>query len=326
MEKRKILVTGIGGNVAQGIIRNIRNCYNDIYIVGSNIFDFSAGNHLVDKFYKVSYADSDHYIGEIGEIVEKEKIELIIPSTDLEIYYLSLNRSKINCKIASSSANTAHIYLDKYQSYLHHKQHDIPFAETLKPSNYKNQFKDVILKPILGRGSRGILINPQNISTFSDQDYLVQKLYFGIEITTAFYVTQNNYLHGLITLVRKLENGMTVETYVETKYDDKIKTILEKIILNSEIRGSANLQSIVTDDGDIIPFEMNCRISGTNSIRSNFGFEDVKYTLQEYLFNEKLDIPLISKGIAVRIMMDVIYPNASSILECQDASSTHYIY
>ena len=98
------------------------------------------------------------------------------------------------------------------------------------------------------------------------------------------------------------------------------------MIANAEFRGSANLQSIVTDDGIVVPFEINCRISGTNSIRANFGFEDVKYTLMEYLYGTTPPKPIITKGIATRIMLDVIYPFAKSIETCKDNKANYYIY
>ena len=85
---------------------------------------------------------------------------------------------------------------------------------------------------------------------------------------------------------------------------------------HGEIRGSANIQSIVTQEGLIVPFEVNCRISGTNSIRSNFGFKDVKYTVQEYLYNITPDTPYLKYGIASRILMDVIYPDVTRYDEC----------
>jgi carbamoyl-phosphate synthase large subunit len=98
------------------------------------------------------------------------------------------------------------------------------------------------------------------------------------------------------------------------------------MIGNTNLIGAANLQSIVTENGDIFPFEVNCRISGTNSIRSNFGFKDVEYTLQEYLYNDKPDQPQITNGVAVRILMDVIYPGKDSFADCKDRSSEFYIY
>ena len=52
MEKKTVLVTGIGGNVGQGIIRNIHSYDPSIRVVGTNVTSFSAGNHLCDTVYK----------------------------------------------------------------------------------------------------------------------------------------------------------------------------------------------------------------------------------------------------------------------------------
>lgn len=309
MDSKKVLVTGIGGNVGQGIIRNIRNMDFPIRIIGTNISDFSSGNHLCDIFYKTPFAYEPDYITRIKEIVEYEKIDLIIPSTDYEGYYLALENKKIPCTIAVSPVSTMEIYLDKYQTYLQHKKNNLPFAESFLPSTYKPSGESIILKPRKGRGSRGIFINPPSLSEFTDDEYMVQKLYTGKEITTAFYITKQKEIHGHITMYRTLENGTTNFCKVTHEFDNFFEDIIPKIIKNIEINGSANIQSIVTENGEIFPFEINCRISGTNSIRSHFGFEDVAYTIEEYLYNTVPAKCNITNGIATRILMDVIYPN-----------------
>jgi carbamoyl-phosphate synthase large subunit len=326
MKKYKILVTGIGGNVGQGILRNIKHIDPNIFVVGTNVVKFSAGNHLCDKFYKTSYAYDSNYILEINRIVEIEGIDLIIPSTDYEAHFLSFNKSRIASQIAVSHHRTTEIYLNKYKTYLHHKKFNIPFAESILPSEYDGRFAEIILKPKEGRGSRGIYVNPKSLGSFSDKEYMVQDLIRGVEITTAFYVTKNNKLHGLISLERELVNGTTNLCKVVDVYDSQIRLILEKMIFNSSLRGAINLQSIITKDNKVIPFEINCRISGTNSIRSNFGFEDVRYTLEEYLFNKKLSTSKVKSGVAVRILMDVIYPEANSIENLTNNSIKHYIF
>ena len=326
MDEKRVLITGIGGNVGQGIIRNIKATNYNIKVIGTNIEAFSAGNHLCDVFYKVPFAYAENYISELIKIVEKEHIDLIIPSTDYEVYYLSLHQSKVPCKIVVSGLETTSNYLDKYHTFLHHKKNNLPFGESFLPSKYGNQFKDVILKPRKGRGSRGLHINPLSYTEFSDNEYMVQELHKGKEITTAFYVDKNNKLHGFITLERELENGTTTHCKVVTDFDTQLEKLLNKVIEVNKFRGSANLQSIVNQKGDIIPFEINCRISGTNSIRANFGFQDVKYTLQEWLYNEKADQPQIKKGVATRILMDVIYKDQDSFDTVKDASAKHIIY
>jgi len=325
MEKKTVLVTGIGGNVGQGIIRNIRSTRFPVKVIGCNTVEFSAGNHLCDKFYSVPYAYDPTYIPIIRKIVNEEKVDLIIPSTDYEVYHLAKSKEEINCEIVVSEMETTAIYLDKYKSYIHHNDNNIPFAKSYLPSEYDNTLEKIIIKPREGRGSRGIHLNPKNIGDFGD-DYVVQELHRGKELTTAFYVSKEKKLHGFITLERWLENGATNECRVNKEYDYLIEKILLGIIDCTGIKGSSNLQSIVTDRGEIFPFEINCRISGTNSIRSNFGFEDVKYTLEEYLYGIKPSQPEIIDGVAVRILMDVIYPHASDASNLRDNSANFHIY
>ena len=326
MATRKVLVTGIGGNVGQGIIRNIRATYPQLHITGVDTCSFSAGNHLCDVFYTVPYAWSDNYIGSVQHICATEKIELVIPSTDSEVFYLAKNRSAFAAVIAASGASAAGIYLDKYLSWQHHHQHHIPFAAADLPSAYNGQFMHWIAKPRKGRGSRGLLINPTNWADLKDEEYIIQELHTGKEITTAFYVDKHRRLHGMITLLRYLENGATTQCKVVFDYDAVITPILQAMIAHSDICGAANLQSIVCEDGSIQPFEINCRISGTNSIRSNFGFEDVKYTLQEYLFNETPAAPAVIPGVAVRILMDIIYKGQDNFNSCRDNKTAFTIF
>ncbi|MCU0388237.1 MAG: hypothetical protein MUE71_06480, partial [Chitinophagaceae bacterium] len=282
MEERKILVTGIGGNVGQGIIRNIRNAFPDIYIVGTNTVAFSAGNFLCNQTYTVPFAYHEDYIDTINQIISREGIHLIIPSTDYEVYHLSKNAGILKATVAASSADTAQIYLDKYLSFLHHQEHHIPFAQSWLPENFDYSAKEIIAKPREGRGSRGIFLNPENLSQFG-KDYMIQPLYKGIELTTAAYVNKAGDLHGIFTMERELSSGTTVKSKVVFEYDHLILPIIEKMIMHAEFKGSFNLQSILTQEEGIIPFEVNCRISGTNSIRHNLGFKDVVYTVQEYL-------------------------------------------
>lgn len=325
MEKKTVLVTGIGGNVGQGVLRNIRSTYPEIRIVGIDIAGFSAGNHLCNATYEVPYSYDDNYIPAVQQIVDTEKVDLIIPTTDYEIYYLSLNKDKINAMVVASDAQTAKKYLDKYLTFLHHQELNIPFATSWLPKDYDGSCEDIILKPREGRGSRGILINPANPKDFGD-DYMVQPMHKGREITTAFYLKKDHSLHGLFTMERELSNGATFKSIVVRDFDAQLKDIILAMAKEKGLRGSLNLQSIVDENNTIIPFEVNCRISGTNSIRHNLGFQDVKYTLQEYLFNEEPDAVHTKNGIAIRLLYDIIYPEATDETQLNNNQSKHIVY
>ncbi|WP_405325909.1 ATP-grasp domain-containing protein [Leeuwenhoekiella sp. LLG6367-2.1] len=320
MEKKTILVTGIGGNVGQGILRNINSLNLNLRLIGIDIESFTSGNHLCDATYKVPYSYDVDYIPSLIKIINEESIDLIIPSTDYEIYYLSFNRALLNVTVVASDAVIAKTFLDKYATFIYLSENNIPFAKSWLTGDYDFSEKDIIAKPKEGRGSRGLLINPENPNDLPE-GYMIQPLHKGLEITTAVYVTKDNKLHGLFTMQRKLTNGTTTESIVVFDYDNQLREIAQNMINLGGLKGSFNIQSIVTDTGDIIPFEINCRISGTNSIRHNLGFQDVKYALQEYLLNEKPDAPKPIKGIACRILMDVIYPEA---VDYQGAQKTNF--
>ena len=326
MDAKTVLVTGIGGNVGQGILRNIRSLDFPIKVFGCDICSFSPGNHLCDKFFKVPYSYDEDFIPKIMDIVDAEKIDMIIPSTDYEVYYLALHRSEINAIILASDADIAKKFLDKYLTFQMFQQYDIPFAKSWLPKDYDNTEETIIAKPRKGRGSRGIIKNAQNVSELGDE-YMVQPMYKGIEITTTMYFNKSGAVHGIFSLERELNNGMTSKTIVNNKYNDQFEKMGLKMKRLGGIRGSINIQSIVDVHNSIFPFEINCRISGTNSIRHHLGFQDVKYAIQEYLFDETPDAINIKKGkgVATRIFMDVIYPDATGFNDI-DNSTKHIIY
>ena len=325
MEKRTVLVTGIGGNVGQGILRNIRSLNLPIRLIGIDVESFTAGNHLCDFSYKVPYSYDESYIPTIQSIIEQENVDLVIPSTDYEVYYLSENKMLLNATILASDSKTAKTYLDKYETYKYLSTNNISFAKSWLPEAYNFTEKEIIAKPREGRGSRGILLNPEN-PTQLPNGYMIQPLHRGIEITTAVYVNKKGQLHGIFIMERSLTNGTTTESKVVFEYDSSMRIIAQKMIDLGGLVGSFNIQSIVTAANEIIPFEINCRISGTNSIRHNLGFQDVKYAIQEYLLDEIPDEPKPIEGIATRILMDVVYPKTNSLDALNNNSVEHIIY
>lgn len=324
MEKETVIVTGIGGNVGQGILRNIRHRYPQLRLVGTNTVAFSAGNHLCDAVYEVPYAYHEGYIPAMAQIVAREHAKLIVPSTDYEVYHLALARHSLPAQVLASDAESTAVFLDKYLTYTEFSKHGIPFAASCLPAQYQGQYAKLIAKPRKGRGSRGIVLDPPDASVFSDE-YLLQERVEGPEITTAFYVTRQGELLGHITLERTLENGTTTFCKVTRAHDVPLEKIIRGMMAHFSLRGSINIQSIVRANGEIVPFEINARISGTNSIRSNFGFEDVAYGIEEWLYGRSPQTPQITDGIAIRMLTDVIYPGISDTAAL-NASTKHHLF
>lgn len=303
---KKVLVTGVGGVVGQGILRNLRHDAFDVALIGTNVAPVSAGNHLCDAVHVVPYAVDPTYVEVMRDLVVREGIDLIIPSTDYEVHHLMLAQPDLPTVIAASAADVSRMCLDKYLTWEAFSAHGLPFAASSLPSRYSGQFERTVVKPREGRGSRNIHVDPADPCSFSD-DYLVQEYLDGEELTTSFYVRRDGSLHGMITFVRELEQGNTSQAEVVARHDPQLRPMIEAMVGKFAFRGSCNLQSRVTARG-IMPFEINCRISGTNSLRSQFGFRDVAYTMQEYLYGQPPEVPQVTHGCAIRVMMDIIYP------------------
>jgi len=306
---KNILVTGIGGNVGQGILRNLRALPYKLEITGTNTEWISAGNHLCDRVFPVPFASEPGYIDTILQICRDRCIDLIIPSTDFETYYLSRQRSVLPA-MACADHQTNEIFLDKYLTWCEFQKYHIPFALSALPSQPQKCFNEIIVKPRTGRGSRDICVNPESLVIFSD-DYLVQEYLRGREITTAFYITRQKDLLGHITFARELSHGATVKCEVVFDYDADVTRLIHQMTDAFHIVGPCNIQSIVLEDLAVVPFEINARISGTNSIRSHFGFNDVKYIVDEYVYDKLPEKPVIKKGCALRMLTDIIYIDAS---------------
>ena len=303
---KSVLVTGVGGIVGQGILRNIRSLNQEVVLHGTDVRQVSAGNHLCDSVHVLPYAYDPRYVPAVAELVRLLAVDLVIPSTDYEAYFLARHASELDAAVAASPAEVSAICLDKYKTHEAFQRYGLRFADSMLPSAYDSRHRRVIVKPREGRGSRDIHVDPANPQSFDDT-FVIQQYLEGPELTTTFYVTRSGRLHGAITMERELEAGSTSRCEVTTTHDHEIRTLIDRMLEHFAFRGSCNLQSRVTAAG-VVPFEVNCRISGTNSIRSQLGFPDVAYTIDEYLNDREPATPRVNGGCAIRVTHDVVYP------------------
>ena len=125
---KSVLVTGVGGMVGQGILRNIRSLDQDIALHGTDIRAVSAGNHLCDSTHVVPYAYDPAYVPAIARLASELGIDLVIPSTDYECYYLAKHAKEVGAAVAASPAEVSAICLDKFKTHAAFRAHGIPFA------------------------------------------------------------------------------------------------------------------------------------------------------------------------------------------------------
>lgn len=322
-----VLITNANGGIGQGVIRILRKSSYKVRIIGIVFWDVSAVNHLVDALYKApsSYSLKNGIdISFIEMVCLKESVRLIIPTTDIETVELTKKDLSLPT-VACSNHVASQIFFDKWQTYQYFEKANIPFAKSVLPSKYSKNlgYNRTIVKPRKGGLSKYIHFDPPNPSEFSD-DYLVQELVEGTELTCSFYVDKNKKIHSQIVMARNLFQGMTFFCTVVREFDAAFYKINRDICDHFDISGSCNVQAIATDD-KIIPFEINCRVSGASSLRHEFGFKDIQWIIEEAILGILPSPATVTTGTAVRMLRDIIYLglNPEDILRDTNA---HYYY
>ncbi|UTR12629.1 ATP-grasp domain-containing protein [Evansella sp. LMS18] len=113
-----VLVTGIGGPTAQGIMRGLADKEN-IHIIGVDRREINSGIPLCDTFHKVPSARDEEsaYKNAIKDIVEKENVDVIFPSLHEEISIYHQFRKELSAVVASPESEILPALTNKIETY-----------------------------------------------------------------------------------------------------------------------------------------------------------------------------------------------------------------
>lgn len=319
----KILVTAVGSELAFTVIKAVKLFQQPYKLVGCDIYPEVVGKYWCEKFYNVPLArEEENYILSITKIIEKEQINILIPTADIEFFILSKYKNefkqKYNCNILVNDFEEIARFNDKWLAYQWYLEHKLPTPKTFLVDDLEkleNELADfhypMFLKPRLGGGSRTIF----KINSFEEikkfiaivpkpiiQEYLFPD---NEEYTAGTYRTADDQVH-VIVLKRTLKFGMT--NTAEVVFNKQYENFAKQIILNTNLKGSNNIQFRDTQDGPKI-LEINPRFSGTTGIRANFGFNDVEMWVYEVLFKKSILQPKVNGGFVLRYMEEQYHFN-----------------
>jgi len=79
MEEINVLITGVGGPIAQGIMMGLLEVDN-VNIIGADHRELTSGHHFCDTTYQIPrYTNLPEYKEAIFNIVEEEHIHAVFP-------------------------------------------------------------------------------------------------------------------------------------------------------------------------------------------------------------------------------------------------------
>ena len=302
---KRVLVTAIGGDIGQSIAQCLRHYDNNIFLIGTDIHNKHGGSLFVDDFFTVPSAQDPEYLHTITDIVNRNSIDVIIPVNEIELKVLM--NVPHDLKLIQCGREIVNNGIDKLatMAYLKTLGIEVPWtvnADTDKPYDFP-----CIIKPRFSSGSRYVFVVNSKIEAkfFSDKypGCIFQELLdsFKKEITCGLYRTKDGHI-GSIQFERLLVGGLT--GWARVVNNKAVKSLLNIIADGWNLKGSINVQLIITENGPMV-FEINPRFSSTAYMRHKLGFTDVIWSLKEF-FNEQVKLTTVETGTILVRKQDVM--------------------
>ncbi|SKB93798.1 ATP-grasp domain-containing protein [Daejeonella lutea] len=340
--KKNILVTAVGGrSVGSGIVHaltrtteDVRNRWN---VIGSDADSFAWGLYKTPQATLLPLASSPDYIPELKHVLDKFKIDAVIPGSEAEVSVLSRFKSDIPVPVICNSNALMPLMMDKFKMVQKLQEFGLNYIKTYPISEWEEVIAHYpfpfIIKPTTGTGgSKGLhfVFSKAEIENIlsrlnSESNYCIQP-YIGTgddEYTVGILSDKNSNIIDSIVMRRKLiglslldskrQNGISYE--VSTGYSQGffikhkiIQEYCENLAVRLKSVGPLNIQ-LRMDGEDIYVFEIHARFSGTSTMRADVGFNEPDILLRNYLFDEKFGrIPYQHDVAVIRAFEHVIVP------------------
>ena len=279
-----ILITGIGGDIAQSIATIIRNELDKVRLIGVDMDSRHAGSIFVDSFFKVPSALSSDYLESLRFLIIENSVDIVIPTNEQELSVFSplINEFGEN-KCITSGIKAIKVGLDKLKTNKFISSLNIITPWTIKAKVNSDLKFPCIFKAQSSSGSKNIF----NVSSQEEANFLAKKFPNSIfqellepadkEVTCAVYRARDGRI-AVLQLLRKLTDGHT--SWCKVIDNQEVLDMCKIISSSLDLQGSINIQLRITKSGPRV-FEINPRFSSTVLMRHKLGFCDLIWALEE---------------------------------------------
>lgn len=302
-----IILTSIGKRIQ--LIEHLKTAFT---VIGADASNENPAKHFVDIFYKIPRCKEEGYVEALLEIVEKEKVDAIIPLYEPEFAILNAARDRfkaLDCVLVLSEQNVIEVCGNKKKTAAFFDKYNIPAPKTV-------EFKDVrplnsvagktlldcpyIVKPVDGMGSEGVFeaTTMEELKFFKEyvRNPIIQECVSGTEYTIDVLCGASGRPIFIVPRVRiEVRAGEVSKsrTETETKFGKMIIEETAKLVkaLNKEgkVFGPLTIQCFLSLMKDEVYFiEINPRFGGGVPLSFEAG--------ADYAAALKLQIKLLKKG------------------------------
>ena len=337
MKRHRVLVTGVGGNIGQGILKALRASRYPFYIVGVDMKPLSAGFSLVDRYKTLPRTGSQEYEEQFKAIARQEPLEAVYISSPNELEYFSTHQEELKeefgFKIFVNPPEVCRIGRDKFQTAEFLKNAGFPYPRTVLATDKEGVARLVqecgfplILKPRQGFTSFNVfLVN--SLKQIEAASLLVPDLVLQEylpegegEFTAGTVSGPDQKVRAGIVLKRELFQGTTYRT--ELMEDPEILREVVRVVEALGAVGVCNVQ-FRRVEGKAVIFEINPRFSGTSGVRYLYGFNDPEMMFELFCLNCEPEPPRLHPAVVLRYWNE-IYLEGATFESLKKENSRHH--
>jgi len=324
MTTRRVLITGIGGNVGQGVLKALRAGSESYHIVGIDMEPLSAGFSLVDSYYQTPRTGDPAFQKALEAIIRDDAIQAVYVCSPTELEFFASHKDELENKLAVTilvnPLSVVRTGSDKLKTAEFLRDHGFCFPETATAAD-ENGIEaliakhglPVIVKPRTGFSSRNVFLldSREKIRAAATlvPDLIVQRYLPDdrAEYTAATLSGADQKVRALIVFRRDLIQGTTYRT--ELVEDSNLEREVVRITEALGAVGPCNLQFRVVE-GNVYVFEINPRFSGTSGVRYLYGFNDCEMAFELLHLKSEVTQPALNKAVVLRYWNEICIRDA----------------
>jgi len=294
-KKIVILFTCVGRRVS--LLRSFRQACrrlgHEAVIIGTDTTEYSAALQCCDRRYLVKPVAHRDYGREVMDIVRKEKVDLLVPTVDLDLLVWARRRGrleKLGCRALISSDRVVHICQDKRLTYSFLKEHGFDTPETVDATQAlkrKRHRWPYFLKPWDGHASRGnqVVHKLEDLRFYGRRipHCLVQEFIHGAEHTVDVLVDFEGAVRCVTPRRRIATRAGEVSKGITVNHPGIIEQSKRLIEVLGAGPGVITIQCFLTEQEHIKFIEINPRFGGGVPLSIKAGADFPRWILQLWL-------------------------------------------
>ncbi len=330
---KNVLVFPCGSEIGLEINRSLRFSKDFAVFGASSTSDhgqYTFANYIPD----LPFVDEPGFIAALNQVIERHKIDLIMPAHDSVVLKLAEHREEIKATVVTAPLETCQLARSKRATY------DF-LASTVKvPRSYQPDESlpfPVFLKPDVGQGSKGTVraekAEEVEVALAKDPSLLILEFLPGQEFTVDCFTDKEGVLLYVGPRSRdRVTNGISVSSRGVT--DPAIEEMARKINSAVKFNGVWFFQVKKDRDGAYTLLEIAPRVAGTMALSRMRGVNlpllslynalDMPVTVLPNEFNLTIDRALQSK-FKLDITYDRVYVDLDDTLIVNDQVNAELI-